>query len=562
MKLNKTQISGLAVLAIVMVVVWSTRRGPSVDAGRFVAVSGSPAGAYEFDSMRDYLRGDRPSSDHRVVFVGLDGAAWKIIDPMIESGLLPTLGRLKQEGAWGVLRSVDCYFSPPAWTSMMTGYLPQKTGVYTFGKWMHDEREFSAFSSLDVAVPFVWDVASKADRRVAVTNIPMTYPAQPVNGIMVTGLMTPIVYDKTISQRRLRFKSTTAAFDVDLDAKSYAPRLVRTLMFSLNTLVFVLYDTVDDQQTRYDTVALKVFPATESWTLSDQAPLYTFAPNEYSPWFHLDYRKKQANIRVKKKVACSVMIEPVAGDSTSAIVKMTPLLRLPSDPDLDLTHPESLASEIEREFGYYLITMTYSADLVPQGTEWTASLASYFYDYDDWDLFLYTFMAPDNIQHHEGVSERTRAVYQSIDRFLAGLLNKLPDDVTLIVASDHGFSRYDYIISLNDYLEQIGVLTNPRNVDHDSTLVFHNQWCLYFNDDLVTASELTTRGIAIADGETPRQALVAYLKDMCRQLEAAGRPMPVELIEVPEDAVGTAPDMIVVGGYGDYFIEGMDLSIQ
>ena len=37
---------------------------------------------------------------------------------------------------------------------------------------------------------------------------------------------------------------------------------------------------------------------------------------------------------------------------------------------------------------------------------------------------------------------------------------------------------------------------------------------------------------------------------------------PVELIDVPDDAVGQPPDMIVRGGYADYFVEGSDLSIN
>jgi hypothetical protein len=37
--------------------------------------------------------------------------------------------------------------------------------------------------------------------------------------------------------------------------------------------------------------------------------------------------------------------------------------------------------------------------------------------------------------------------------------------------------------------------------------------------------------------------------------------MPIDLVEVPEDAAGVAPDMVVIGGYGDYFVEGADLDI-
>jgi predicted AlkP superfamily phosphohydrolase/phosphomutase len=557
---NKKSLFVLILLLAVAVSIWHLTK--NVSRGPQPGTATRLDDTYEFKSMEQFLRGVDNPTNHQVVFIGLDGATWNVIDPMIESGLLPTFERLKEEGSWGVLRSVDCYFSPPAWTSMMTGFSPENTGVYTFGKWIPEEREFRAVSSLDVEVPHVWDIASNAGKRVAVTNVPLTYPARAINGIMVSGLMTPIVYDKSRAPRKLRFREVTAPFDKALDTRSYAPKMLSTMFFSLKKLVFVLYDTVDDNVTQYDTVALKVFPPDGGQRISDEAPLYTFSLDQYSPWFHIDYLKRTPEGRREKEVVCSVRVAQLA-DQQTAELKMTPLLRPPSDPEIDLTFPKSLGEEIEKEFGYYLITMTYSSDLIPQGTEATAEFASYFYDYDDWDLFFYVFQATDNVHHAEGAGDMTVSVYETIDQYLARLIDRLPEDVTLILASDHGFAEYKYIIGLNDYFEELGLLTNPARIDHDNTLVFHNQWCLYFNHDLLTTDELERRGIPIAPGQTPRQAFITHLKERCAELKFDDLlAMPIELIEVPEDALGVAPDMIVKGSYPGYFIEGADTRIH
>lgn len=560
MKINKSRVGLFLLLVILVAVAWAVRRGSRDTVP-------SAEGTYEFSSMDRYLQHEAARSNHQVVFIGMDGATWDIMDPMIEAGLLPTIARLKSEGAWGVLRSVDCYISPPAWTSMMTGYSPQRTGVYTFGQWLPDEKRFKAFSSLDVQVPFVWDIASKANRRVAITNVPATYPARPVNGVMVSGLMTPLVYRPNKKPRKLRFKPLTDPFDERLDANAYGPRLSTSIVYSMNTFTLVLYDTKDDAKVKYDTVALKITPTDKRRKPDHEGSLYTFPINRFSPFFTLDYRVRgKANRRAKKaadkKVVCSVMVEQHANPHLVADLNMTPLLRLPTDPELTLTYPETFAQEIEDEFGYYLVTLGYSGDLAAQGAEWTTDFASYFYEYDDWDLFAYVFTAPDNIQHREGVTDNTRAVYQTIDRFLAKLIDDLPDDVTLILASDHGFAEYDYVVSLNDYLEEIGVLTNARKVEHDRTLVFHNQWCLYFNDARLSVAELVRLGIPIPKGKSPREALVAYLQSKCDSLMLGERRMPIQLVEVPVDAAGNAPDMVVIGSYTDYFIEGQDMSIQ
>jgi predicted AlkP superfamily phosphohydrolase/phosphomutase len=39
------------------------------------------------------------------VLLGFDGASWKTIDPLIEKGGLPFLKRLKEESAWGPLKT-------------------------------------------------------------------------------------------------------------------------------------------------------------------------------------------------------------------------------------------------------------------------------------------------------------------------------------------------------------------------------------------------------------------------------------------------------------------------
>ena len=58
--------------------------------------------------------------------------------------------------------------------------------------YFEDRRPGRRFvTSADIGFPTFWDVAGAAGRRVAVINMPLTYPAWPVNGTMVTGLLTP-----------------------------------------------------------------------------------------------------------------------------------------------------------------------------------------------------------------------------------------------------------------------------------------------------------------------------------------------------------------------------------
>ena len=63
---------------------------------------------------------------------GLDGATWDVLEPLIQDGWLPNLARLREQGAWGSLRSVFPPLSPVAWTGVMTGKNSGKHGIFEF----------------------------------------------------------------------------------------------------------------------------------------------------------------------------------------------------------------------------------------------------------------------------------------------------------------------------------------------------------------------------------------------------------------------------------------------
>jgi len=127
----------------------------------------------------------------RLVVVGLDGATFDLIRPWVAAGRLPTLARLLQDGSHAPLQSVLHPFTAQAWTSMVTGANPGKHRIFDF--W---ERDFSVYgfrltNASFRALPALWTLLSQAGRRVIVLNVPMTYPPEPVNGVLVSGWDTP-----------------------------------------------------------------------------------------------------------------------------------------------------------------------------------------------------------------------------------------------------------------------------------------------------------------------------------------------------------------------------------
>src|SRR3989442_1518104 len=70
-----------------------------------------------------------PSSARAVIFVGLDGADWQLLDDYIAGGAMPNLARLVREGTSGILDTIRPPLSPLIWTSMMTGVSPLDHGI-------------------------------------------------------------------------------------------------------------------------------------------------------------------------------------------------------------------------------------------------------------------------------------------------------------------------------------------------------------------------------------------------------------------------------------------------
>lgn len=128
----------------------------------------------------------------RAVVFGVDGLSFRVLNPLIARGDLPNFARLRREGVEAEFLSTVPSVTPPAWMSLATGLKPAKHGVYDF--WEFDATSPTLQSKLVThrkGGKAIWNILSEHGKRVIVMNVPITYPPDPINGIMVSGLMTP-----------------------------------------------------------------------------------------------------------------------------------------------------------------------------------------------------------------------------------------------------------------------------------------------------------------------------------------------------------------------------------
>jgi hypothetical protein len=110
----------------------------------------------------------RPETGTRVLLIGMDGATWDIIDPLVRAGRMPNLAGLIENGHRAKLRSLHPLFSPQVWTTISTGCTPSVHGVLSFGS-----------RSSDIRVGTLWDQMKLEGRSFGLFEWYFTWPPEP-----------------------------------------------------------------------------------------------------------------------------------------------------------------------------------------------------------------------------------------------------------------------------------------------------------------------------------------------------------------------------------------------
>ena len=123
----------------------------------------------------------------RTALIGLDGADWRNLLPLIRQGKMPTLAAIRRAGASGImLTNADYRWSPVLWTSIATGQLPDKHGVTSFMASVPGQSKPIPTPSTQRKVGALWNFFTEAGRTVGFVGWWVTWPAEKVNGFMIS----------------------------------------------------------------------------------------------------------------------------------------------------------------------------------------------------------------------------------------------------------------------------------------------------------------------------------------------------------------------------------------
>ena len=120
----------------------------------------------------------------QVIVVGVNGMEWDVIRPLLLRGELPNLANVIQRGVYGKMRTLSAPNCPKVYSSIATSTPPEENGITGFvvaGK--------TASTDMLKREP-LWSILSKHGVTVGMANVPATFPVMPLNGYMISGMLT------------------------------------------------------------------------------------------------------------------------------------------------------------------------------------------------------------------------------------------------------------------------------------------------------------------------------------------------------------------------------------
>ncbi|MFD1588329.1 alkaline phosphatase family protein [Halorientalis brevis] len=124
----------------------------------------------------------------QTVVLGFDALSRKYL----ETFDLPNFDSLRERGASASLRSTFPPWTGSAWPSLYTGVDPSHHGVYSFFDFENGyPNEADLISRKDVRAPAIWDYLTDEGVSAVVLNMPVTHPADAIDGAIVPGYLAP-----------------------------------------------------------------------------------------------------------------------------------------------------------------------------------------------------------------------------------------------------------------------------------------------------------------------------------------------------------------------------------
>jgi predicted AlkP superfamily phosphohydrolase/phosphomutase len=474
----------------------------------------------------------------KAVILGIDGLDYQLTRKYLKRGWMPNLEKLGKTGGINKLNTTTPPQSPVAWSSFVTGKQPKDHGVWDFLR--RDPKTYllhPTFSPVEKGSPLkaepFWGKTSRVGINTEVLFLPVSFPAEKINGRIITGMGTPdilgtegtmfvLTTDEKLLKgkrgRRIRLTRRGKRFWGEISGPRYK---------TLKGVEFAKLDVeieIKGKGVRIDCGREKV----------------EIEEKEFSRWVDLEFK-----IGTFKKIKGRGRwflrsIEP------ELVIHLSPINIDPENQVFEISYPKGFALELEKEYGRFsTIGLPHDSWALQEGIfdeEDFLSQAEMIFEkrreiilgqlrkFEEglWVGYLGTL---DSIQHmfwgdlKNGGDERSIVVdyYKRMDEAVGEVMKLIDEKTLLIVLSDHGFDSFDWEVNLNRWLEREGYLSLENGeggelyegVDWENTKAY----AAGFNSVYLNVEGREERGVV---EEKKMEELSNEIKDKLRGFEMNG----------------------------------------
>ncbi|MEW6532786.1 MAG: alkaline phosphatase family protein [Thermodesulfobacteriota bacterium] len=175
------------------------------------------------------------TSKGKVAVFGLDGVPYSLLQELFTAGVMPELAEVARTGSFQRMETDLPPVSSVAWTSFMTGANPGRHGIFGFTD-LDENRALKLPSFDDIRCPTVWHKTPQA--RFLIINLPFTYPARPLDGVLISGFVAP-AFERAVYPESLIPWLRSLDYRIDVDSvrgRTDRRGLILELFEHVNTL--------------------------------------------------------------------------------------------------------------------------------------------------------------------------------------------------------------------------------------------------------------------------------------------------------------------------------------
>lgn len=443
------------------------------------------------------------SGKRKAIILGFDGFDPGILERLMGEGRLPNFARLTDTGTFSPLQTVVPPQSPVAWTTIATGQEPGLHGVYDFltrepGEYLPKSRILKQ-GKLGYVRPFptktFWELASENGIPSIILKWPLTFPAAPIKGALLTGLGTPDV------RGTLGIYSFFTTRELADGIKKGIIRKVEITGDTIRTYITgpLMLSWGKDKEA---TLPLEIRLQDDHISCQVEGQTFKLRPGCWSPWISVGFK---VGLMRTLTGMCRFYLESLRPDFS---LYMTPVNISNQAKSLPISYPLGYARTLARTVGdFSTLGLAEDANALDDGL---LSEQGFLSGCDNIiaerkNIFLHAlenfregilacvFDTSDRIQHMfwrcldtthplhgDSQPEKYGGViydcYARMDGILGPVLDRFHDDALIVVCSDHGFASYQRSVHLNTWLHQHGFLALEHGGSEGAPLFDNVDW--------------------------------------------------------------------------------------